>query len=91
MLYYKCDLHKDVSLIKHKDTHKSKILVVKNLFKKGTGSERPNSRKAHTRKAHFIGVPERPTFGYQKGPFFSLRCSKRNLFKKSTGRVPITE
>jgi len=53
------------------------------LPQKGTGSERPNSRKAHTRKAHtrkaqFIGVPERSTFGYQKGPF-SLKVLKQEF------------
>jgi len=36
----------------------------------GTGSKRPNTRKAYTKKAHFIKVPERPIYfiSYQKGP-----------------------
>ena len=43
----------------------------------GTRSERPNTRKAHTKKAHYKRVPERPTFGYQKGPFMFYLTRKK--------------
>jgi len=35
-------------------------------------------RKAHTKKAHSKRVPERPTFGYKKGPFMFYLTRKEN-------------
>jgi len=49
----------------------------------GTGSERPNSRKAHTRKAHFIGVQKGPLLDTRKAHLFYIlpeRSTNRNFY-----------
>ena len=62
-------------LIEHQ-TDIAEIIRVQILF--GTGSERPNTRKGHLKKAHVKTVPERPTLGYHKG----LQCIYVLSFQK---------